>query len=457
MLVRHRRAAYTLMRVLPSSEGAPMNALLPWVVPVLLCQSDPGTVVVVQGDLGVVTFELAGGTPYRLNYDTLPITAWFNRAQSQFAEPDITYIARSKGDLNADGLLNGLDIQGFVNILVHGPFDPEADFTGDGLLSMADVPDFVEAILAPYPADGVVLYVQAGLASSTLGDAAIDLLTDPDMDEEFTVAQTEPVTVVEFIALPSGGVIGSAGECIMNPAIPPLAFDDNTTAVWEGEILVSGGPGPMMSVTYNAEQVRVRSPDNGALILGDGMPSGPLSEETIVNSINQSVGRITFDFNGIRVTTPEFLYIHAPPQFRVNELEYDPHDPGGFEPNYGQSSTALRVLHVIDPVDPQLDTFWFYHVALEVPVEENPDTIADAPQILFVDIVAHDASGEAIDSFEHVELTRFDDDGDPFFINYRSDLVQPFIFVDAAVDKLEFPDLRILQVDTAGFVTVRPG
>lgn len=140
-------------------------------------------------------------------------------------------------------------------------------------------------------------------------------------------------------------------------------------------------------------------------------------------------------------------------QFRFVGFEFDPNDPGGFLPDYG-NSTDIRVLHVTNPDDPDLDTFFYYHLALEVPIAENPDTLAAAPPGLIVNLIAFGPEGDRLDAVENIILTRFDDAGDPFFINYRSDVAQPLIFVDTAVDKSAFPDLDIVQVDPAGFVTV---
>lgn len=59
---------------------------------------------------------------------------------------------RRPGDVNGDGQTNGLDVQRFTYMLLHGPGTPDelcaADFNGDELLSRLDIPGFVQAVLA---------------------------------------------------------------------------------------------------------------------------------------------------------------------------------------------------------------------------------------------------------------------------------------------------------------------
>ncbi len=61
-------------------------------------------------------------------------------------------VARARGDVNGDGLRNGLDIQGFVDtVLAPGAASPAefcaADMNGDGVVTFADVPGFVTCLL----------------------------------------------------------------------------------------------------------------------------------------------------------------------------------------------------------------------------------------------------------------------------------------------------------------------
>ena len=69
----------------------------------------------------------------------------------------IQQFCRCPGDINGDGLVNGLDIQGFVNCFlgVSTPADncACADMNGDGLLDMLDVSLFVARLLACLPCE----------------------------------------------------------------------------------------------------------------------------------------------------------------------------------------------------------------------------------------------------------------------------------------------------------------
>jgi hypothetical protein len=55
------------------------------------------------------------------------------------------------GDVNGDGRVNGLDIQGFITALLDGPTTPgycAVDMNGDGEVTTADVPAFIAVLLA---------------------------------------------------------------------------------------------------------------------------------------------------------------------------------------------------------------------------------------------------------------------------------------------------------------------
>ena len=59
------------------------------------------------------------------------------------------------GDMNGDGILNGLDIQGFINCLLSQPTPTNvcacADVNADGFISVADIPEFVVLLLDKMP------------------------------------------------------------------------------------------------------------------------------------------------------------------------------------------------------------------------------------------------------------------------------------------------------------------
>jgi hypothetical protein len=54
---------------------------------------------------------------------------------------------RLPGDVNGDGLVNGLDIDPFVALIVMGQLDPAADLNGDGAVNGLDVELFVAILV----------------------------------------------------------------------------------------------------------------------------------------------------------------------------------------------------------------------------------------------------------------------------------------------------------------------
>jgi hypothetical protein len=51
------------------------------------------------------------------------------------------------GDVNGDGDVNGLDVDPFVDVLLSGPFQEEADMNEDGEVNGLDVDLFVAAVV----------------------------------------------------------------------------------------------------------------------------------------------------------------------------------------------------------------------------------------------------------------------------------------------------------------------
>ena len=51
------------------------------------------------------------------------------------------------GDVNGDGEVNGLDVDPFVDVLLNGPYQPEADMNEDQVVNGLDVDPFVAAVV----------------------------------------------------------------------------------------------------------------------------------------------------------------------------------------------------------------------------------------------------------------------------------------------------------------------
>ena len=56
-------------------------------------------------------------------------------------------IGTACGDTNGDGVINGLDIDPFVDVLLNGPYDPAMDYNEDGAVNGLDVDPFVSCVI----------------------------------------------------------------------------------------------------------------------------------------------------------------------------------------------------------------------------------------------------------------------------------------------------------------------
>jgi hypothetical protein len=70
------------------------------------------------------------------------------------------------GDVNLDGVVNGLDVDPFVGLVTGGTFQPEGDMNEDGVVNGLDVDPFVAAVVGgggaqavPEPATWILLMV----------------------------------------------------------------------------------------------------------------------------------------------------------------------------------------------------------------------------------------------------------------------------------------------------------
>lgn len=422
-----------------------------------LGQGDPGTIAVVNGDLAVVTFELAGGTQYQVDYPAQLENVWLDRAMTTPAAPLTTYTARSLGDFNGDDVLNGLDIDGFQTVLVNGPFNPEADFDNNGVLDINDIPGFVEAVLAPYPADGVILYVQGLMASTALGDAAIDLYTGTP----FILTDTELVTVVDVTISPLSGPVGAPITITMTPAIAPLAFDANTTARWNGIFQPTiGAPSAPFIIRYSAAQFRESSSSEAVLFVGDG---------TVINTPDlashegpgTTEGAITLDFGGPTLARP----LDFAPELDAAKWEWIdyPDGPGGLDaPQLGGEPSQLNpwmlgFLQIPDPPEASMLNANGFHHAVVVRIEQNATTIADSPETVSVDLVSFDQGQVELDRVENLSLGKVPgDDGDPLHIVYHNDLYHPVILVDVQLNKENYPNIVLLKIEQGGTAVIIP-
>jgi hypothetical protein len=124
----------------------------------------PGTVIPSQGSLYVVrdlpAFRQRSSGPstgqgrviqgdYRGGLSTAGETLELrNDVGEVIATKDIpATLAVLLGDVNLDSVVNGLDVDAFVDVLVNGPFQAEADMNEDEVVNGLDVDPFVAAVL----------------------------------------------------------------------------------------------------------------------------------------------------------------------------------------------------------------------------------------------------------------------------------------------------------------------
>ena len=86
-----------------------------------------------SGQVGLAAVQ-SGGSAFR------PFGATFDDIQFF---PELSLLA----DVNLDGIVNGLDVDPFVDVLLDGPYQAEADLNGDGDVNGLDVDLFVDAVV----------------------------------------------------------------------------------------------------------------------------------------------------------------------------------------------------------------------------------------------------------------------------------------------------------------------
>ena len=110
---------------------------------------------------------------------TLPIDIIFLDTDGDFVAFAGQFLATAQvgdvllGDVNLDRVVNGLDVDPFVDVLLNGPFQVEADMNEDGVVNGLDVDPFVEAVVgggvAAVPEPSTCVLAGLGLIACGLG------------------------------------------------------------------------------------------------------------------------------------------------------------------------------------------------------------------------------------------------------------------------------------------------
>jgi hypothetical protein len=120
------------------------------------------------------------------------------------------------GDLNRDGQVNGLDVDPFVDLLIHGGYQAEADMNGDSLLNGLDVEPFVQAVIGAATTARATAAIDPPTATQANGDRQAPGNVAPTRraavsDKRTAVSQRHIVGLTAHVHL-RGGVRPSANE-----------------------------------------------------------------------------------------------------------------------------------------------------------------------------------------------------------------------------------------------------
>ena len=107
------------------------------------------------------------------------------------------------GEVNRDGIGNGLDVDPFVGVVLSGPFQAEADMNQDGVVNGLDVDPFVAAVVG-----GGVRAVPEPSTLALLGLAGLAFC--------FRLTRGDRMMTIPALAI----VVTSCGSIPLRPARP---------------------------------------------------------------------------------------------------------------------------------------------------------------------------------------------------------------------------------------------
>lgn len=458
--MRHRTV---LLLIVALCIGVPLllHGLLAWAN----CTSggpDPGTVVVVGEAPIAMHFTLAAGIDYKFNYPA-NVALWTTPLRTTPIASGAVFTSGSGavfGDANGDGAVQPDDLVFIRNRL--GTADAASDLDASGLVDENDLV-LCRNALGSGPGK-VTVYVEGLSASAALCDTSIELLTDPDEDTVFTLAETKGVTAVSVSIGPTIGMLGTPITVTMQPAIAPVAFDANTTAKWTGVYEPAGEPATeAFEIAYSRGEFHESGAGEATLFIGEGS----VTNAPPIRSLSASgtlKGSLTIALAGASVRAG-VTFILQPNGAKWELLEYPLDD---LEWVFGPPMLAGEPAHVQvfewsdnDPVNPPSEDMLLYlkelHHAAVVRIPETAETVENAPEFLQVDLVSLDASRNEIDRRVGVRLNLLADDGDPDHIVYSTHVVKPVVLLDVSFDPAIYPNVTALQAVDNGYIVAVPG
>jgi hypothetical protein len=174
-----------------SVDGATINyeiAMTPWESLVWAYDDDNTTVIGVDNENSTIVTLAPGvemgldvvlgsvyGTNFGMTAENTDPTKWNDAGQMLNVTLAEGTTEPLLGDVNLDGVVNGLDVDPFVGLVTAGGFQTEADMNGDGAVNGLDVDPFVAAVVGGGGAQAVpepgtlLLALMAGLALIAVG------------------------------------------------------------------------------------------------------------------------------------------------------------------------------------------------------------------------------------------------------------------------------------------------
>ncbi len=415
----------------------------------LVCLADargdePGTVLVLNEAPTPLQFTVSTGIQYKLSFPDTRVRLWRSSWTLPGTQllPDTVYVGGQGvfGDVNADGHVRLDDLITIRNDRVTQ--DLISDLTGNGFVNDNDITVGRNAVGTG--GDTLVIYVEALSASTSLGDVTVQLLTDPDQDQVFTVVETVTLTVMYVSIIPEYGSIGSLVTVTIGPAIAPLAFDSTTTATWAGKLYPDPEyafplipPTEHIVTTFSASQVHEQSPNQANFVIGDGTKiSGRIGESYLYGYI---VGQLTITFGSISVSKTFEFYVDT---------------PYGFVAGGGGVGEPVSALYVIDPAETDefasLESAAACQYVATILAKKNELSLAIAPSMFPANIVTFDYDGNEVDRVTVWLFLAGRDDFGPNALVYYSNWQEPIVFVKGFVDQRLHPSLTVVRVSPDG-------
>jgi hypothetical protein len=263
----------------------------------------------------------------------------FGMTSGVFREGTIEYVNIPdpvlRGDVNLDTVVNGLDVDPFVDVLLNGPFQAEADMNLDEVVNGLDVDPFVAAVVGggvravPEPSTlalvalaGLAMVlriskggrlmkhfsfmsiVTAGLLVALIGTTAqADSTNDRSYlfgDNTGVPAQNENATAGQKIGSGAGGVTFDTVSDTNNPASDIDAQNLTPTGA-SGPKYIGVGTGPFRRTSADGDPNPPAAGDLGAQFNGTGeyLRGARLGlPETAAGSLGNGLGNPN-DYNGI--------------------------------------------------------------------------------------------------------------------------------------------------------------